>query len=354
MKLKNHRLFIITGGAGYIGSHFIEAWLQTPQFQNDRIVVVDNLSTGHAEFITLLNAEDPFAKHGPRVSLETLDLLDSTALTTLFQKHIPDAVLHFAAKISVAESVEKPDLYYQNNVVGSQNLLKAMQASGCKKMVFSSTAAVYGMVTKQAPLTEDDELKPINPYGENKLAMENAIREAAKTSNLQSVIFRYFNASGASPNGKLGEWHEPETHLIPLLLDSVVSGKAPLKLFGTDYETRDGTCVRDYIHVSDLASAHLLGLTRLLNDEVSGSEVYNLGTETGTTVREVITTAEKVCQKKVQVEEHPRRAGDAAMLVASYQKAKKILQWEPTHSSIETILSTAYSWQKSLQSRSQK
>lgn len=342
MALNPSRTFLITGGAGYIGSHFIEVLLADARFLHDRLVVLDNLSTGHIE---LLNALDPARL---RITFENADLLDPAALKIIFEKYRPEAVLHFAAKISVAESVEKPDLYYQNNVVGSQNLLAAMRAVNCKKIVFSSTAAVYGMVTKQEPLTEVDLLQPINPYGQNKLAMELSIREAATQWGLNSVIFRYFNASGASSTGKIGEWHEPETHLIPLLLESVVAQKAPLKVFGNDYDTRDGSCIRDYIHVSDLADAHLLGLMRLLDQQVTSSEVYNLGTENGTSVLEVIKAAEKVCAQKVKIETHPRRPGDAAMLVASSQKAKKTLGWTPRHSQIEEILRTAYEWQKKI------
>jgi UDP-glucose-4-epimerase GalE len=354
MKLKNHRIFLVTGGAGYIGTHFVEAWLASPSFQNDRLVVVDNLSTGHGELIDELAMRDSFAKFGSRVTLIKHDLLDQVGLNEIFKEHHPDAVLHFAAKISVAESVEKPDLYFQNNVVGSQHLIAAMKTTECRKIVFSSTAAVYGMVTTREPILENAELKPINPYGDTKLAIENAIRDAGERWNLNSIILRYFNASGASPSGVIGEWHEPETHLIPLLLESVVAGKTPLKLFGTDYETRDGTCVRDYIHVSDLASAHLLALQQLLGDEFQGTEVYNLGTETGTTVREVIEAAEKVCQKKVLIEEHPRRSGDAAMLVASSKKATLELGWVPQHSKIEEILKTAYHWQQKLAEKQPK
>jgi len=346
--MKNHRIIFVTGGAGYIGSHFVEAWSADSRFQNDRLVIVDNLSTGHAEFVDTLVANDPLAKHGPRITLEKIDLLDYAALEATFQKHRPDAVLHFAAKISVAESVANPELYRRNNVEGSENLLKAMRVHGCRKIVFSSTAAVYGMTSKTEPLTESDTLQPINPYGETKLAMENSIRAAAREWGLQAVIFRYFNASGASPSGRLGEWHEPETHLIPLLLESILGQKAPLQLYGTDYPTRDGTCVRDYIHVNDLADAHVRGLDRLLNDETDGAEVYNLGTETGTTVCEVIAAAEKVCEKKAAIEEKPRRPGDAAMLVAGCAKATKTLEWRPRHSQIEEILNTAARWQRKL------
>ena len=338
---------LITGGAGYIGSHVALQLIKDPQFSNDQFVILDSLVMGHLEFVKVLQAEAKKLSL-PEVLFEQVDLLDPQGLSEVFEKHRPRAVLHFAARISVAESVQNPELYFKNNAEGSLNLLHAMQKSGCKKIVFSSTAAVYGKVDQVEPLAENLPLLPINPYAESKVQIENALREAAKQWELQSVIFRYFNACGASLTGVLGEWHEPETHLIPLILESVIAQKK-LSVFGNDYPTRDGTCIRDYIHVEDLAEAHRLGLNRLLGFEVEkiSSEVFNLGTTSGTSVLEVISAAEKVCEKKVFIEFYPRRAGDAAVLVASNALAKKVLGWEPKYSDMETIIKTAYEWLKS-------
>ena len=334
---------LVTGGAGYIGSHFIESLLRESSLPNVQCVIVDDLSTGHSEFILKLNEVAQQMGRALPV-LEKVDLLEKEKLQSVFRKHQPQVVLHFAAKISVAESVAKPDYYHQNNVVGSQNLLSAMKESGCKKMVFSSTAAVYGAVSSADPLAEDAPLAPVNPYGKTKLTMEEEIRKAGKEWGLQSVIFRYFNAAGASQTCDIGEWHEPETHLIPLLIESVATGQKPLQVFGNDYPTRDGTCVRDYIHVSDLAWAHLLGLKRLIQDQVNGSENINLGTETGTSVLEMVAAATKTLHQEVKYQLSPRRPGDSATLVASNQKAQKVLGWTPKSSHIELILQSAWKW----------
>lgn len=346
---------LITGGAGYIGSHFVESCLRARS--DVQLVILDNLSAGHIEFVHELQALARSLGR-PEPLFEQVDLLDADALDALFALHKPELVLHFAAKISIAESVEKPELYFKNNLIGSQILLQSMQNHGCKKLVFSSTAAVYGMVQSSDPITEAHPVAPINPYGESKLKMEEAIQQANREWGLNAIIFRYFNACGASSTAKIGEWHEPETHLVPLLIDSVLAGH-PLNLYGNDYPTRDGTCIRDYIHVSDLAEAHLLGVERLMKSSQPNSsllksrtseysaevQVYNLGTESGISVLEMIHAAERVTGKQVQYKISPRRAGDAAVLVASSAKAREELGWRARNSSPLTILKTALGWQ---------
>lgn len=341
---------LVTGGAGYIGSHFIECWALTARDHAlpHRIVILDDLSHGHFEIIEKLDAL--FQSHYiPPVIFEKVDLCNMEAVDSVFKKYQPELVVHFAGKISVAESVEKPEYYHKNNVEGSENLLSAMRKFQCNKIVFSSTAAVYGNDDSSSPINENATLSPLNPYGITKLKIENAIAVAAEEWGLQGIVFRYFNAAGASISGQIGEWHEPETHLIPLVIESAHQSEVELKLFGKDYPTRDGTCIRDYIHVSDLAMAHVLGVSRLLKGDVAQTEIYNLGTEQGTSVQEVIEAVQKVTGKNVIVREFPRRAGDAAMLVASSAQAKKVLGWNPIHSDIETILRTAEVWYHRLQ-----
>jgi len=295
--------FLITGAAGYIGSHFAEALIEQgcliqagPGGHSSgsplQLHFLDDLSTGHREFLDRLVALAE-SKGLPKPSSHTVSLSDAPALEAALKLARPEAVLHFAALISVAESVQKPELYARNNVEGSQNLLRAMQQVNCRRLVFSSTAAVYGNPQDPAvasrPLPESTALAPVNPYGETKLAMERAIEEASRAWGLNAVIFRYFNAAGASASGRLGEWHEPETHLIPLLLRAASRGEK-LKVFGSDYATRDGTCIRDYIHVKDLASAHVLGLQRLMMSAGSATgttEIFNLGTALGKIVIEL-------------------------------------------------------------------
>jgi UDP-glucose-4-epimerase GalE len=341
---------LITGAAGYIGSHFIEAFYETAPrvFQGATLVFVDDLSSGHESTLQVLK-EIAQAKGYPMPEFCKIDILDEAKLLEVFQKSKPDAVVHFAAKISVAESVEKPDYYFENNVTGSLTLLKTMKEVGCKRMVFSSTAAVYGKVEdpKKAnrPLTEDTPLLPVNPYGKTKLMMEEAIQKAGVDWGLNSVIFRYFNAAGASLSGKLGECHEPETHLIPLLVRASIAGK-PVSVFGTQYNTRDGSCVRDYIHVADLASAHLHGLEILFGDTAEGSQVFNLGTERGNTVLEVVDAAEVLTGKTIHRDLKPARPGDSAVLIADSTKARTELMWKPKHSSLHEILKTVFAWEK--------
>ncbi len=345
---------LITGAAGYIGSHCVEALIRQASaygLQGVQLHLLDDLSTGHREFLEKLCALAE-SHRLPRPVIHEVSLTDRPALEQALKQARPEAVLHFAALISVAESVQQPDRYVRNNVEGSQNLFRAMQKSGCQRLVFSSTAAVYGNPAgAHLPLPESTPVGPVNPYGETKLAMENAIAEAAREWGLHSVIFRYFNAAGASSSGLFGEWHEPETHLIPLLLRAAARGEK-LKVFGSDYDTRDGTCVRDYIHVEDLACAHLLGLKALRAFESQGAaaQVFNLGTARGTSVLEVIRAAEAVLKKDlgrgVGYDIHPRRPGDSAVLVADSARAREILGWEPVHSSMENILRTAWEWER--------
>jgi len=348
-------IIFVTGGAGYIGSHFLDQWCRVGREQVGRfqLVVLDNLSGGHLQLLESVNREMR-KNYLPDFILEVVDLCEFDALRKLFEKYRPRAVIHFAGKISVAESVENPDLYFKNNVGGSENLLAAMQEFDCQKIVFSSTAAVYGNVDTIDSITEDFSLDPLSPYGESKLRTEQAITEASAQWGLQAIIFRYFNAAGAALSGLIGEWHEPETHLIPLVLESLLRPGGEVKIFGQDYPTRDGTCIRDYIHVTDLAQAHILGLTRLLNGEAKGTEVYNLGTESGTSVLEVIEAVKSVTKKAIKVRYFDRRSGDAIFLIASPKKASRVLGWHPEHSAIETIIKTAFVWQQHLDQHKNK
>jgi len=347
----NHDLPVVfvTGGAGYIGSHFLELWSRVARefLEPCRLVVLDDFSGGHHEIMNIVDHEFRKVYLDPP-QVEIVDLCDGNRLKQLFEKYRPQMVVHFAGKISVAESVSNPELYYRNNVEGSENLLFLMRDFDCKKMVFSSTAAVYGNVEGSEPISENHLVGPVNPYGDTKLRVEQVMAEASASWGLQGIVFRYFNAAGASISGQIGEWHEPETHLIPLVIESALGGSAELKLFGTDYPTRDGTCVRDYIHVTDLAQAHILGLARLAKNQVQGIETYNLGTENGTTVREIIEAVRKVTRKPVAALECDRRPGDAPFLIASQSRAKSILGWKPIHSDIESILRTALNWHRRL------
>ena len=348
---------LITGAAGYIGSHFIEEVYETapPFLAGVEFIFVDDLSSGHeASIRSLIRLAKE--KGFPEPLFFKINLLHERALSEVFENTKPEAVMHFAGKISVAESVANPDFYFENNVIGSKNLLNAMKKQDCKRIVFSSTAAVYGKVldiTKaNHPILESTPLLPINPYGETKLLIENAIREAHDEWGLDSVIFRYFNAAGASLSGRLGELHEPETHLIPLLVRAVLLNQ-PLKIFGTDYDTRDGSCIRDFVHVKDLAMAHLLGLQKLNEGSIQSPLVLNLGTEHGTSVFEVVKSVEILTGKSIQREFGPKRSGDSAVLIADSNQAKSILGWKAKYSSIHSILSSVLSWE-SANSKSKK
>ena len=318
---------LVTGGAGYIGSHAA----LTLKRSGYEVVVLDNLSYGHQELI----------ENVVRVKLVVGDTSDRALLDRLFTTHNIAAVMHFAAYIAVGESVKEPGKYYSNNVSSTLNLLEAMLAHGVNKFVFSSTCAVYGM-PKEIPMTENHPHNPLSPYAASKDMVERILADFDVAFGLKSVAFRYFNASGADTSGLLGEDHHPETHLIPLALLTALKKRETLYIFGTDYDTPDGTAVRDYIHVNDLADAHVLGLKYLLSG--GESDVFNLGNGNGFSVKEVIETARKVTGKNIPALESDRRAGDAPILVGSADKARKILGWNPQYADLEKIISDAWGW----------
>ena len=317
---------LVTGGSGYIGSHTVKA-LQKVGYE---VLILDNLVYGHKDIAETLGAELIVGNTNDR------DLLDQ-----LFSDRPISAVMHFAAYAYVGESVTQPDKYYRNNVVGTLTLLEAMVAANIKTFVFSSTCATYG-VPQQTPITEDHPQAPINPYGATKLMVERILQDFDVAYGLKSVIFRYFNAAGADPNGVIGEDHNPETHLIPLILLTALGKRDAITIYGSDYPTPDGTCLRDYIHVTDLAEAHVLGLQYLLNSKKS--EIFNLGNGNGFSVKEVIDTAKQVTSKPIKVLFGDRRAGDPPALVGSSEKAKKILNWQPKYADLNLILQHAWQW----------
>ena len=318
---------LVTGGAGYIGSHGVLALKK----RGYDVIVLDNLVYGH----------QPIVEDVLQVELVVGDTQDRLLLDNLFATRNITAVMHFAAYAYVRESVTDPGKYYRNNVVGTLTLLEAMIAAGVKNMVFSSTCATYG-VPQEIPISESHPQNPINPYGTSKLMVEWILKDFDKTYGLKSVIFRYFNASGAAPNGLIGEDHTPETHLIPLILYTALGKRPHLSIFGTDYPTPDGTCIRDYIHVSDLAQAHVLGLEYLFKSRKT--EVFNLGNGNGFSVREAIAKAREVTQKEIPVVERERREGDPPILVGSSEKAKNILRWQPQYSDLRDIIAHAWQW----------
>jgi UDP-glucose 4-epimerase len=315
---------LVTGGAGYIGSHACKA-LAKAGFEP---VVFDNLSTGWKGAV----------KWGPLVQG---DLMDRSSIDAALGEHRPVAVMHFAALSLVGESMKDPGLYWRTNVGGALNLLEACAAAGVKNFVFSSTCATYGD-QDGVLLTEETPQRPINAYGGSKLAIEQMLRDFGVSAGISHVIFRYFNVAGADPEGETGEQHEPETHLIPLMLDAVAGKRPALTVFGTDYPTRDGTCVRDYVHVTDLADAHVLGLKRLLDGQ--GNGVFCLGTGNGFSVREVIDASRMVTNREVPVVIGGRRAGDAAALVSSSTHAMEELGWEPKRSTLRQMIGDAWAW----------
>ena len=315
---------LICGGAGYIGSHTNKLLSQ----QGYDTVIFDNLVYGHKEAV----------KWGTFI---WGDLKNQKEIEAVFQKYPIDAVFHFAAYAYVGESVQEPEKYYYNNVVNTLNLLHVMKKHHCDKIIFSSTCATYGEPEK-VPITEDMPQKPINPYGETKLTVERIFRDYEKAYGLKYVVLRYFNAAGADPDGEIGESHNPETHIIPLVLDAA-SGKRPdIKVFGTDYPTPDGSCVRDYIHVTDLAQAHLQALQYL--ERGGESDCFNLGNEKGTSVLEIISAVKRVTGRDFTVAPSPRRPGDPAVLVGSSEKAKAVLGWKPEYADIDTIVRHAWEW----------
>lgn len=317
---------VVTGGAGYIGSHACLA-LHRAGFQP---VVVDNLVNGHRHFV----------RWGP---LEVTDVGDSKAVSHILAKYSPVAVMNFAAYAYVGESVADPQLYYLNNVAQGLELLRAVLASGIRVFVQSSTCAVYG-IPGQLPITESLEPRPINPYGSSKLFFERVLRDYEAAYGFRHVALRYFNAAGAEPGGELGELHDPETHLVPLIIQSALGQRGPVLIFGSDYATEDGTAVRDYVHVSDLAEAHVLALKYLLDGGASAR--LNLGTGRGYTVRQVVTAVQDATRSPVQSREAPRRQGDPPALVADPTMAKRMLGWNPSRSDISTIVGTAVEWHR--------
>jgi UDP-glucose 4-epimerase len=315
---------LITGGAGYIGSHFVKLLSEN----NYRVLVIDNLSRGHREAVS------------SDIHFEDIDLLDTNSLSYFIQSQLPNAVVHFAALAYVDESVKHPGVYYQNNVVGSFNLIRLCAENGVKNFVFSSTCSVYGNPTK-IPISEDQPAKPINPYANTKLMIETLLKDFEVSSGLKNISLRYFNAAGADPSGSIGESHDPEPHLIPIVLRTALAKRDQVFVYGNDYNTSDGTCVRDYIHVNDLAVAHLKSLEYLING--GKSNVINLGSGKGNSVIEIIEKAKAVTKKDIPYEIVPRRAGDPAILVADNKKAKNLLGWTPTYS-VEEILESAWKW----------
>ncbi len=318
---------LVTGGAGYIGSHAVLALIQAGY----EVIVLDNLSYGHRELVEQVL----------KVKLIVGDISDRALLDQLFTTHNITAVMHFAAFIAVGESVTDPAKYYRNNVAGTLTLLEAMVAASINKFVFSSTCALYG-VPKTIPLVEDHPQDPISPYATTKWMVERMLSDFDQAYGLKSVCFRYFNAAGADPTGLLGEDHTPETHLIPLVLLAALGKRESVSIFGTDYATRDGTCIRDYIHVADLAQAHVLGLEYLVKQ--GDSEVFNLGNGSGFSVREVIETTQEVTGKAINIVECDRRPGDPPVLVGSSDKARKVLGWHPQYPKIKDIVTHAWQW----------
>ena len=318
---------LVLGGAGYIGSHTVYELIDN----GEDVVIIDNLLTGHKEAV---HSKARFYKG---------DIRDKEFLDSVFKKEKIDAVIHFAASSLVGESMEKPLKYYDNNLCGTKILLDSMVEHGIDKIVFSSTAAVYGE-PERIPILETDKTAPTNTYGETKLSMEKMFKWVGKAHGLRYVSLRYFNACGAHVSGKIGEDHNPESHLIPLILQ-VPNGKREfISIFGEDYQTKDGTCIRDYIHVTDLAQAHILAVKYLQNG--GKSDIFNLGNGIGFSVKEVIETARKVTQNAIPAKVTPRRTGDPAKLIASSDKAKKVLGWKPQHAELDEIISTAWNWHK--------
>jgi UDP-glucose-4-epimerase GalE len=320
-------MILVVGGAGYIGSHTVLAL----RAHGHEVLVFDDLSEGHAAAL----GGAPLVRG---------NLQDRASLEAVFAAHNIDAVFHFAARCYVGESVSDPGRYYRHNVGGTLNLLDAMAAHRVRRLVFSSTCAIYGE-PERLPITEDLAQRPISPYGETKLVCERMLKDFARAHRMQAVALRYFNAAGADPQGRVGEDHDPETHLIPLVITAALGKRGPVTVFGADYPTPDGTCVRDYIHVTDLAEAHVLGLEAMVRggDEF-GFRAYNLGNEHGTSVKQVIAAVEAVSGRAVPHQIGPRRAGDPPRLVGSSQKVRAELGWVPRLGDIHAIVETAWRW----------
>jgi UDP-glucose 4-epimerase len=320
---------LVVGGAGYIGSHMVKMLLSA----GHELVIFDNLSSGHRDAV--LGGEFVLG-----------DLADMAMLDSVFSEHCPQAVMHFASFIEVGESVRRPDIYYRNNFCNTLNLLDAMVAHDVKHFIFSSTAAVFGE-PDYVPINESHASRPVNPYGRSKWMVEQILTDYDQAFGLKSVCLRYFNAAGADPDGQLGERHEPETHLVPLILQVASGRRFDIQVFGRDYDTPDGTCIRDYIHIVDLCSAHLLALYYLADG--NKSDQFNLGNGEGFSVQQVIDTVKKVTGRNVNVLDGPRRAGDPARLIADATKARIILGWKPIFPQLEVIVKHAWAWENSKQ-----
>jgi UDP-glucose-4-epimerase GalE len=319
---------LVTGGAGYIGSHTVQELIQ----EGFEVVILDNFSSGRRELI-------------PGGKIIEGDLLNSSDLEKIFDSHDFEGVLHFASLIQVGESCSDPQKYYRHNLITSLNLLHAMFRAGVRKFIFSSSAAVYG-IPEQIPIPETHPLKPLNPYGMTKFFIENILLDYERAYGLKFISLRYFNAAGADPEGKRGEMHEPETHLIPNILLFLLGKKKEFDLYGTDFRTPDGTAIRDYIHVMDLATAHVSALKKL--SAIQKSEFINLGTNKGYSVREVIERTERITGQKISYSEKPRREGETDVLVASREKAERCLGWHLKHSDLDTIIETAWNWHQKI------
>ncbi len=319
---------LIPGGAGYIGSHTVKNALK----KGYDVTILDNFSTGHR-----------WATQDCEI-LE-VDLLDKEKLSKLLKGRKFDAVIHFAAKSLVAESFKSPEKYYKNNILGTINLVEEILKNDINKLVFSSSAAIYGNPSSEK-ISEEHPKKPINPYGRSKLYTENILEDFTKSNELKVICLRYFNAAGADPSGDIGEDHDPETHLIPNILNSVIHNKIVLEVFGDDYPTYDGTCIRDYIHVNDLAEAHILGIEKI--DKLKDFSALNLGNGNGFSIIEIIKSVERVINAPVSYKVSQRRKGDPAVLVADNSLSKKELGWQPDYESMDKIIETAYKWHMSL------
>ena len=317
---------LVTGGAGYVGSHTVKDL----EREGHGVIVYDNLSRGHRWAVR-------------EARLIEGDLSDEAGLRRALTDHPVEAVAHFAAFAYVGESVENPRKYYENNVANTLTLLRVMLESGVRLFILSSTAAVYGN-PRQTPITEDHPLDPVNPYGLSKLMVERILADYSRAHGLRYASLRYFNAAGADPEGEIGEDHDPETHLIPRILQTALGQREHLEIYGTDYPTKDGTCVRDYIHVADLAAAHSLALGWLAQDK--GSGIFNLGMEHGYSVKEVLEEAGRVTGKRIHTRISDRRPGDPPVLVSSSERAKGELGWRPRYSSLKSILETAWAWHR--------
>ena len=321
--MKDQTVFV-SGGAGYIGSHACKL-LRSQGFLP---VTFDNLSTGWREAV----------KYGP---LEEGDLMDRARVDAVFKEYAPVAVMHFAALSQVGESMDVPGKYWRENVLGALNLIEASVDAGCRNFVFSSTCATYGDKDEET-LTEDTPQQPINAYGGSKLAIEGILRDFSARYALDHVIFRYFNVAGSDPEAEIGEFHQPETHLVPLMLEAIAGKRPALTVFGTDYDTPDGTCIRDYVHVQDLVEAHVLGLKWLLDGK--GSRVFNLGTGSGFSVKQVLDACRQVTGKDVPHDIGPRRAGDCTRLVSGSVRAETDLGWSPKRSTLDQMIADAWRW----------